>query len=129
MQKIECSSLTINNHLNNTEPNNKDFMDIPIQKTLVNHVQISTRMPIESKETFESMKNIKNIPKMKESYMYNKEDKQIIKQMSPKPESIINSDINEIKKSKLSDKNSKILIAKTRNITDNINNTTVFSIK
>ncbi|CAH1733347.1 unnamed protein product [Aphis gossypii] len=128
MQKIECSSLTINSHLNNTEPNNKDFMDIPIQKTLVNHVPISTRMPVESKETFESMKNIKNIPKMKELYMYNKEDKQIIKQMNPKPESIINSEINEIKKSKLSDKNSKILTAKTRNITDNINNTTVFSI-
>lgn len=122
MQKIECSSLTINSHLNNTEPNNKDFMDIPIQKTLVNHVRISTYVPVESKETFES---IKNISKMKKSHMYNKEDKQ----MSPKPESIINSDINEIKKSKLSDKNSKILTAKTRNIIDNINNTSVFSIK
>lgn len=125
MKKIECSSLTLNSHLNNTEPNNQDFMDIPIHKTPINHVRISKRMPVESKETFESMKNIKNIPKMKESYMYNKEDKQ----MSPKPESKINSDINEIKKSKLSDENSKILTAKTRNITDNINNTSMFSIK
>uniref|UniRef100_A0A2S2N7U1 Uncharacterized protein n=1 Tax=Schizaphis graminum TaxID=13262 RepID=A0A2S2N7U1_SCHGA len=41
IQKIECSYLTINNHLNNTELKDKDFVDIPNQKTLVNHVNHS----------------------------------------------------------------------------------------
>ncbi|XP_025207302.1 uncharacterized protein LOC112603094 [Melanaphis sacchari] len=128
MQKIECSSLTINSHSNNIESKNKDFMDIPNQKTLINHVRIATVMPVESKETLKSMKNIKDTPKVKESSMINKEDKQILKKTNLKPESIINSDINEKEKSKLSNKNSKILTTKIKNITDNINNTTVFPI-
>jgi hypothetical protein len=127
MQKIECSSLTINNHLNNTELKNKDFVDIPNQKTLVNHVQIATLMPVESKETFKPMTNIKDTLKAKEPSIIYKEDKQIIKQISPKSEPIINSDINE--KEKLSDKNSKILTAQIGNITDNINNTSMFLTK
>ncbi|XP_060848060.1 tubulin monoglutamylase TTLL4-like [Rhopalosiphum padi] len=120
MQKIECSSLTINNHLNNTELKNKDFVDIPNRKTLVNHVQIPTLMPVESKETFKPMTNIKDTPKAKQPSMIYKEDKQI----SPKSEPIINSVINE--KEKLSDKNSKVLTAQIGNITDNINNTSMF---
>jgi len=128
MQKIGCSSLTINGHLNNSNSKNKDLMDIPNQKTLVNHVQIGTFMPVESKEIFKSMKHVKDTSKIKESSMITKEDKLIHEQTSPKPV-ILNSDIYEKEKSKLSDKNRKTLTLNTRKRTDNINNTSVFPVR
>lgn len=103
-------------------------MDIINQKTLVNHVQITTLMPVESKETFQPMKNIKDTP-AKESMIISKEDKQIIEQMNPKPELILNNDIYENQKPKLCDENSKTLTLKTRKRTDNINNISVFPVK
>ncbi|XP_060848643.1 tubulin monoglutamylase TTLL4-like isoform X1 [Rhopalosiphum padi] len=126
--KIGCSSLTINGHLNNTNPKNKDLMDIPNQKTIVNHVRLATLMPVVSKETYKSMKHTKDTPKVKESLTITKEDEQIHEQSSSKPELILNSDIYEKSKSKLSDKNCKISNPKTRWQTDNINNTSVFSV-
>jgi len=106
--------------LNNTSPKNKDIMDIPNQKILVNHVRKATLVPVVSKETYKSMNHIKDTPKVKE-------DEQIHEKTSSKPELILNSDIYE--KSKLSDNNCKILNPKTRWQTDNINNTTVFPVK
>jgi len=129
MQKIGCSSLTTNGHLNNTNSKNKDLMDIPNQKTLVNHVRIATFMPVESKEIFNSKKHIKDSSKAKESLMITKEDKLIYEQTSPKPELILNSDIYEKEKSTLSDKSNKALTLNTIRQTDNINNTSVFSVK
>ena len=123
MQKIDgCSSLTINNHLNSTDSKNKDLMNIPNQKTLVNHVQIAPLMPIESKEIYKSMKNVKDTSKVNKSLMTSKDGKQT----SPIPELILNSDIYEKSKSKLFDKNNKTLTPNTRRQTDNINNTSVF---
>lgn len=126
MQKIGCSSLTINGHLNNTNSKNKDLMDIPNQKTIANHVRIATFMPVESKEIFKSMKHVKDTSKVKESLMITKEDKLIHEQTSPKPELILHSDIYEKEKSIFSDKNSKTLALNTRRRTDTINNTSVF---
>jgi len=117
MQKKESLSSAINNYLNNTNLKNKDLMDIPNQKTLVNHVRTATLMPVESKEPFKSMKNIKDTPKVKESLMVTKEDKQILEKI--KPELILNSD--EKQKSKL--------IPKTIKRTDNANITSVFPVK
>jgi len=117
MQKIECSSLAINGHLNNTNSKNKDLMDIPNQKTLVNHVRIATFMPVESKEIFKSKKHIK------ESLMVTKEHKLVYEQTSPKPELLLNNDIYEKEKS------NKTLTFNTRRRTDNINNTSTFSVK
>lgn len=128
MQKIGCSSLTINGHLNNTNSKNKDLMDIPNQKTLVNHVRIGTFMPVESKEILKSMKHIKDTSKLKESLMITKDGKLIHEQTSPKPESILNSDIYVKEKSTFSDKNSKTLTLNTIRQTDNINNTSVFPV-
>jgi len=104
-------------------------MDIPNQKTIVNHVRLATLMPVVSKETYKSMKHTKDTPKVKESLTITKEDEQIHEQSSSKPELILNSDIYEKSKSKLSDKNCKISNPKTRWQTDNINNTSVFSVK
>ncbi|XP_025190868.1 tubulin polyglutamylase TTLL4-like [Melanaphis sacchari] len=128
-QKKECSSTTINCDLNITiNPKNKDIMDIPHQKTLVNHLQTATFMPVELKETLKPMKIIKDTSKVKESLMIIKEDKHIIEKTSPNPKLILNSDINEKQKSKSSDKNNKVLTPKTRKQTDNVNNTSVFPV-
>lgn len=129
MQKIGDSSLTINDHLNNPNSNNKDLMDIPNQKMLVNHVRIATLMPVESKVTFKSMKNIKDTPNVKESLIITKEDNEIHEQKSPKLELTLNNDILEKERAKLSEKISKKLPFKTRRRTDNINNTSVFPVK
>jgi len=129
MLKKGCSSSTVINNLNNTNSNNKDLMDIINQKTLVNHVRIATLMPVESKETFKPMKNSKDTPKVKESLIITKEDKQIIEQINPKPELMLNNDIYENQKPKLCDENSKTLTLKTRKRTDNINNISVFPVK
>lgn len=102
-------------------------MDIPNQKILVNPVRKAALVPVVSKETYKSMKHIKDTPKVKESLIITKEDEQIHEQTSSKPELILNSDIYE--KSKLSDNICKILNPKTRWQTDNINNTTVFPVK
>jgi len=102
-------------------------MDIPNQKILVNHVRKAAIVPVVSKETYKSMKHIKDIPKVKESLIIPKEDEQIHEQTSSKSELILNSDIYE--KSKLSDNNGKILNPKTRWQTDNINNTIMFPVK
>ncbi|XP_060857271.1 tubulin monoglutamylase TTLL4-like isoform X3 [Metopolophium dirhodum] len=119
MKNIGCSSLTAHNHLNNNSNlKNKDLINIPNQKTLVNHVRLDTLLPIESKETFKSIKNIEDTPKVNESLLITKEDKTI-----PIPELILNS---EKSKSKLSDKNNKTLTSKTKRRTDNINNTSMF---
>lgn len=129
MPKIGCSSLTINGHLNNTNLKNKDLIDIPNQKTLVNHVRIGTFMPVEPKEIFKSMKHIKDTSKVKESLIVTKEDKLIHEKTSPKPELILNNDIYEKEKSTFCDKNSKKLTLNTVMRTDNINNTSVFPVK
>jgi len=119
MKNIGCSSLSVNNHLNNNSNlKNKDLIYIPNQKTLANHVRLDTLIPIESKETFKSIKYIEGTPKVNESLLISKEDKTI-----PIPELILNS---EKSKSKLSDKNNKILTPKTKRRTDNINNTSMF---
>ncbi|XP_022163960.1 uncharacterized protein LOC111029304 [Myzus persicae] len=124
-KNIGCSSLTINCHLNNSNPKNKDLINIPIQKTFVNHVlQLATLMPDESKETFKSMKNIKVTPKVNEPLMITKEDKQILKQTNSTPGLILNSEKSK-SKSKSSYKNNKILTPKTKR-TGNINNTSMF---
>lgn len=129
MQKKGCSSSTVLSNLNNTSPNNKDLMDILNQKTLVNHVRLATLMPVESKDTFKSMKNIKDTLKVKESMIITKEDKQIIKQTNPKPELILNNDTYEKQKPKLCEENSKTLTPKPRKRTDNTNNASVFPVK
>jgi len=92
---IGCSSLNTDSHFNHTNPKNKDLMVIP------NHVQRATFVPVESKETFKSIKNITDTSKVKESLMVTKKDKQILEQTSQKPELLLNTDIFE--KSKLSD--------------------------
>lgn len=104
-------------------------MDITNQKTLVNHVRTVTLMPVESKETFKLMKNIKDNSKVKEPLVNTKEDKQILEKTSPNSELILTSDVYEKQKSKLPDKNNKILTPKTRKRTDNVNNTSVFPVK
>lgn len=104
-------------------------MDIINQKTLVNHVRIATLMPVESKEIFKPMKNIKDTPKTKEPVIITKEDKQVIEQIIPKPELMLNNDIYENQKPKLCDENSKTLTLKTRKRTDTINNISVFPVK
>lgn len=120
MKNIGCSSLTSNNHLNNNSNlKNKDLINIPNQKMLVNHVRLDTLMPIESKETFKSIKNIEDIPKANELLLITKEDKTI-----PIPELILKS---EKSKSKLSDKNNKT--PKNKRRTDNLNNTSMFPAK
>jgi len=129
MQKKGCSSTSINCNLNNTNPKNKDLMDITNQKTLVNHVRTVTLMPMESKETFKSMKNIKDNPKIKEPLVNTKEEKQILEKTNPNSELILTSEVYEKQKSKLPDKNNKILTPKTRKRTDNVNNTSVFPVK
>ncbi|CAI6358011.1 unnamed protein product [Macrosiphum euphorbiae] len=126
--KKGCPSSAAINNLNNTNPINKDFMDILSRKTLVNHVRIATLMPVESKETFKPMKNIKDTPKAKESVIITKEDKQIIEQINPKPELMLNNDLYENQKPKLCDENSKTLTLITKNRTDNINNISVFPV-
>ncbi|KAE9524189.1 hypothetical protein AGLY_015434 [Aphis glycines] len=128
MQKKGCSSTSINYNLNNTNPKNKDLTDITNQKTLVNHVRTVTLMPMESKETFKSMKNIKDNPKIKEPLVNTKEEKQILEKISPNSELILTSDVYEKQKSKLPDKNNKILTPKTRKRTENVNNTSVFPV-
>lgn len=119
----------MNGHLNNTSSKNKDLMDIPNQKTLVNHVRIATFTPLESKEIFKSRKHLKDSSKSNESLMVTKEDKLIYEQISPKPELILNSDIYERGKSTFSDKSNKTLTLNNRRQTDNINNASVFSVK
>jgi len=122
MKNIGCSSLTANNYLNNNSNlKNKDLINIPNQKMLVNHVRLDSLMPIESKETFKSIKNIEDTPMVNESLLIIKEDKTI-----PIPELIFNS---EKSKSKLSDKNNKTLTSKIKRRTDNINNTSMFPAK
>jgi len=128
MQKKGCSSSTVISNLNTTNPNKKDLMNI-LNQNLVNHVQIATLIPVESKETFKSMKNIKDTLKVKESMIITKEDRQIIEQTNPNPELILNNDIYEKQKPKLCDENSKTLAPKTRKLTDNTNNTSVFPVK
>jgi len=122
MKNIGCSSLTANNYLNNNSNlKNKDLINIPNQKMLVNHVRLDSLMPIESKVTFKSIKNIEDTPMVNESLLIIKEDKTI-----PIPELIFNS---EKSKSKLSDKNNKTLTSKIKRRTDNINNTSMFPAK
>lgn len=121
MENIGCSSLTANNHLINSNLKNKHLIiNIPNQKTHINHVRLATLMPIESKETFKSIKNIEDT-KVNESLMITKEDKTI-----PIPELILNS---EKSNSKLSVKNNKTLTPKTKRRTDTINNTSMFPVK
>jgi len=123
VEKIGRSFLTLNSNLNNSNPKSKDLIHIPNQKTpAVNRVRLATLMPNESKEIFKSMKNVKYTPKVNESSMITKEDKQT----SPIPELIINS---EKFKSKLSDKSNKTFTPKTKRRIDNINITPVFPAK
>lgn len=95
-----------NNHFNNQNLNNKDLMDIPIHRTLGNHLQIHTQIPVETKETFQSIKHLKDNSKVKET-------------------SIITSEKEQIK----SDKNIKKVTLKTRKKVDISNNASVFPIK
>lgn len=104
-------------------------MDITNQKTVVNHVRTVTLKPMESKETYESMKNNKDNPKIKEPLVNTKEEKQILEKTSRNLELILTSDVYEKQKSKLPDKNNKILTIKTRKRTENVNNTSVFPVK
>ncbi|XP_026818449.1 tubulin polyglutamylase TTLL4-like [Rhopalosiphum maidis] len=120
IQNVGCFSLNTDSHFNYTNPKNKDLINISNHKTLVNHARRATFVPVESKETFISIKNIKDTPIVKESSMITKRDKQILEQISPKPELELNIDIYEKSKSKLPNKNNKTLSQ-----IDNINDISV----
>lgn len=129
MVKSGGSSAKTNGHLSNQNSINKDLMDIPNQKLRANHVRMST-MHIETTETFNAMKHVKDTPKIKETFMNNKEDKQIniCDPMSPKTELIFISNDNYGKEqANLSDRNNTNLTLKTR--VDITNNTSVIPVK
>jgi len=90
---------------------------------------MATLKPVETKETFQSVKNINNTLKVKEPMIITKEDKQIIEQIIPKPELILNNNVHEKQNPRLSDEKSKILTPKNIKQIDNINNTSVFPVK
>lgn len=104
-------------------------MDIPNQKLHVNHVRMST-MHVETNETFNAMKHVKDTPKVKETLINIKEDEQInlCDPMSPETELIfINNENYEKEQADSSDGNNTNLTLQTRvDITDN---TSVFPVK
>lgn len=126
-------SSVANSHLNNQNKMNKDLMDIPNQKMHVNHVKMA--MPIETKETFKTVKLTKDIPKPNDySVLTNefKEDKETNKndRISPKPELIFNNDTCDKDQTKSTDKNSKQISTNTKRKVDGIkNNSTAFSVR
>lgn len=86
-------------------------------------------MPVETKDTFKTIKYVKDTPKLKET-MINKEDNEITinNLRSPKVELIPNNNDVFEEHAKLFDKNNKKLTIKTRRRVDT-SNTTVFPIK
>lgn len=122
-----------NSHLNNQNKINKDLMDIPNQNIHVNHVKES--MSIETKETFKTVKIIKDIPKPHDYSMITnefKDDKETNKndQMNPKLELIFNNDTCHKDQTKSIDINSKQITTNTKRKVDVIkNNSTALSVK
>lgn len=135
MQKISGQSLNTNNHLNNQSLINKDLMDIPNQKTLVNHVQVHTQIPLETKETLKSIKLIEDNSKAKETPIINKElieDKEIgINNCISSNTELLSNSYNKPEKeqTKSSDKNIKKVTLKTRKRNDISNNASLFPVK
>jgi hypothetical protein len=110
-------------------------MDIPNQKTLVNHVQVHTQIPLETKETLQSIKLIKDNSKVKETPINSKEfieDKEIaINNYISSNTDLLSNSYNKPEKeqTKSSDKNIKKVTLKTRKRVDFSNNASVFPVK
>ncbi|VVC41200.1 Hypothetical protein CINCED_3A015863 [Cinara cedri] len=112
--KTGGSSGITNGHLNSQNSINKDLMNIPNQKCLLNHVGMST-MPEETKESLMATNDDNGI--------------NISDPISPKTESILKNNDNFKKEQvNLSDRNNKKLTLKTRKRVEILNNTTVFPV-
>lgn len=134
VQKTSGSSSITNGHLNNQNLINKDLMDIPNLKSLVNHVRIpiGILMPIEKETNLK--KYVKDFPKVNESLINTEEvveDKEINRNdhLSRKELIHISNDTFEKEQIKLSDKNRQKLNLKTRRRVDITNNTSALHIK
>ncbi|VVC44640.1 Hypothetical protein CINCED_3A020272 [Cinara cedri] len=112
--KTSGSSATTNSHLNNRNSVNKDLMNVPNQKLLVNHVRMST-IPVETKEPLMATDDYNKV---------NPSDP-----MSPKTEIILKNNNNfEKEQLNLSDRNNTKLTQKTRKRAEIIKNTSVFPV-
>lgn len=135
MQKTNGTSSIANGHFNNQNSTSKEPLDIPNQKTLINHTQIPTLVPVEIKETFKSTKiiskNIKDTSKVKET-LIKKEVKDIYtnSRINSNTELSNSNDIFNMKdQENVFDKTNKHLAFKIRKGVDSTNNMSTLSVK